>query len=60
MLVEEDVIAKLRIVLQKRATVVNGTPAIGAPQEQAAETPGNLVADLGQVHPPPGADRAFE
>jgi hypothetical protein len=49
-LVEENVITPVRIILKLLRATIYGAPAVLTTHEYARYTPGELTADLEQVH----------
>src|SRR6185369_1763727 len=49
-LVEQDVVAKVRVILEFLRAPVNGAPALGIPREGADEPLGNFSTHLEQIH----------
>src|SRR5262249_17352833 len=56
-LVEQDEIAPVRVILELWRSPVDRTSAVLVPHENARQASRDLLGDLIQVHPTPGAGR---
>ena len=59
-LVEQDIVAKMGIILQQSAAVEDRTPARGIPKEKPRQARGDVVSDLAQRHHTSRSGRAFQ
>src|SRR6185369_5081199 len=57
---EQDVVAKVRVILEFLRAPVNGAPALGIPREGADEPLGNFSTHLEQIHQLARASGTFD
>src|SRR5512145_675564 len=59
-LVEQEVVAPVRVLLKLLRPAVDGPPTMAVSQEDAGQPPRDLLGDLVQVHISAGARRTFD
>src|SRR6266508_3105324 len=59
-LVEQEIVGPERVLLKLARSPVDRPPAVAVTQEDAGQPARDLLGDLVEVHPPPGARGTFD